>query len=39
MKKALRRFDAPFIASVTVNGDVALMFDATGPTTPPRRVK
>jgi predicted nuclease of predicted toxin-antitoxin system len=39
MKKCLRRFDAPFIASVTVGGDVAVMYEAGGPTTPPKRVK
>ena len=39
MKKALRRFDVPFIASVTIKGEVALMFEAIGPTTPPKRVK
>jgi hypothetical protein len=39
MKKALRRFELPFIASVTVGGEVTLMYDATGPATPPKRMK
>jgi PIN like domain len=39
MKKTLRRFDVPFIASVTVGGDVVLMHEASGPTKPPKRVK
>jgi hypothetical protein len=39
MKKALRRFDVPFIGSVTVNGEVALIHEAAGLTTPHKRLK
>ena len=39
MKKALRRFDVPFIASVAIDGSVVLMHDADGPMTPPKRLK
>lgn len=39
MKKALRRFHLPFIASVTVAGAVTLMHDANGPVGPPKPVK
>jgi hypothetical protein len=35
MKKCLRRFDDPFFASVTGSGDVALMYETGGQTTPP----
>jgi hypothetical protein len=39
MKKALRRFDVPFIASVSVAGGIVLMHDVDGPVTPSKRVK
>lgn len=39
MKRALRRFDLPLIASVTVGGDVTLVYDAAGRATPPKPVK
>ena len=39
MKKALRRFDVPFIASVAIDGRVVLMHDADGPVTPPKQLK
>jgi hypothetical protein len=39
MKKALRRFDAPFIASVKLAGEVAVMHDARGAIAPPKRIK
>jgi hypothetical protein len=39
MHKALRRFDVPFIASVTVAGDVSLVHTGAGPVTPHKRLK
>jgi PIN domain-containing protein len=39
MKRALRWFDLPLIASVTVGGDVTLVYDAAGRATPPKPVK
>lgn len=39
MRKALRRFHVPFIASVTVAGEVALVHTAAGPVTPHKRLK
>jgi hypothetical protein len=39
MKRALRRFDLPLIASVTVGGDVTLVYDAAGRATPPKPVR
>lgn len=39
MKKALRRCDTPFIATVSIEGEVAVVFDAGRRLERPRRVK
>ncbi len=39
MKKVLRRFDVPFIASVSIDGNVAMMHLADGPPRSPLRIK
>jgi hypothetical protein len=37
--KVLRPFDAPFIALVTLSGEVSVMYEATGPVIRPKRIK
>jgi len=39
MKKALRRFDVPFIASITLDGHVSVVHDGQSALTPPKRIK
>lgn len=39
MQRCLRRFPPPFIATITIGGEVTLIHDVDGPVTPPKRLK